>query len=501
MNESIVTLPDLFPKQKLAWESAATDILYGGSTRSGKNVLGNYMLIRFGAECPGFEADVIRKNWDDVKKSILEGDFGLRALLDPWVWAKQVEITEEQIRFLFNGSRIYLRHLADERAQSKSQGLARDLKWLDECTQIDERSIRWERSWTTTAPGKLAKFPERYRKKFPFFFQTGNPIGPSQGYYRTNYVKARPKYEIEEVAGFLRQYIPARVEDNPFQDAKVVRARLAEIGDAETADALLNENWDALVGDFIREYNYDLHSIPDLIPPDYAIKWRAYDAGGNDPDFVLWFAIADGRPWKTLAGESITLPRGAIVVYREWNGCDPEKPAKGLGLTEQEICQIINSLTTEPNVMATVTDSWAFARKGSHIIANEFLRYGVPLSRANTDRELGWKRVKSLFRGRVVRGGQIPMLYICEGCRYLHDYVPQLQRHKLNPNDAVEDGEATHACDTLRIGCMVLEMVKDAPPTQGAIDRYIAEPQEQTVADVLKQIEKDSSERGRRRRR
>ncbi len=55
------------------------------------------------------------------------------------------------------------------------------------------------------------------------------------------------------------------------------------------------------------------------------------------------------------------------------------------------------------------------------------------------------------------------MVYFCECCRKARDYIPALARHpsEARKEDAVEHGEATHACDAIRYACMVHSIIKD----------------------------------------
>lgn len=402
----------------------------------------------------------------------MEGTHSFPALLSSWVKDGFCKINQTEIKFE-NGSQISLEHCADERILSKHQGIERHVRVFEEAAQIKERYIRWLRAWVTMSEDMLARVPDKWKGMFPRIIYTSNPIGVSAGYFRREFVKARPREAIERVSdlegGFLRQYIPARVEDNPSEDADRTRARVSGIADEATADALLNENWDAPVGDFIREFREQVNGrpynvVPDFMPPPHWLKFRAFDWGSAEPFCVLWFAISDGENFTDHLGRERWFRRGCVCVYREWYGNNPAKPAEGCGLTNKEIAAGILARTTEITTNVTVTDSLPFQNRGAELMADEFAKAGVPLTLGATERIAGWKRVKDHFTG--IDG--FPMLVICESCTNLRDYVPALQRHKTKMEDAVEDGEATHACDTLRLGVMTRPRVKDAPRADDA---------------------------------
>lgn len=415
----------------------------------------------------------------------MQGMWSFPVLLSSLEKERLVKINQTEIEF-WHGSRISLEHCQDDRVLSKHQGVEKHVRVFEEATQIKERHIRWLRAWVTMSKEMLERVPEKWKGRFPRIIYTSNPIGISAGYFRREFVNARPKESIEKApaseGGFLRQYIPAKVEDNPSEDAERTRQRVSGIDDEATADALLNENWDAPVGDFIREFNRSIHCVPDFLPPSHWTKFRAFDWGSSDPAYVLWFCISDGEPFKDHMGRERWFKRGCLIVYREWNVCNPNKPSEGLGLTNKEICEGILARTSEMTTGLTLTDSLPFQTRGSgELMAEEFFRHGVPLTRGNTDRHIGWKRVKDLLRGI----DNVPMLQICEGCPWLLDYIPALQRHKTDPEDAVDSGEATHACDTLRLGCMTRPVIGDKRVLTNE-DMRQAWRQKPTMKDVMK---------------
>jgi hypothetical protein len=453
----------------------------------------------------GLQSDIFRLVEADVIKNHMEGPNSFPDLLSTWEREGLVKITQTAIRFLFTGSQISLEHCGSDDVMKKHQGIPKHVRVFDEATQIAERRIRWLRAWVSmpedmkdALPDQLrGTYPhlsdEQLREFFPRIYYITNPIGISAGYFRRNFVKAMPRLSIvrapDNDGGHLRQYIPAKVEDNPSEDAEAVRRRVSGLGDEAMSDALLNENWDAPTGDFFKEFREEIHVIPDLIPPEHWTKWRSFDWGHTEPFAVLWLAVSDGEEFLDQLGRRRWLRKGAVVVYREWYGCKPEAPSEGLGLSNVEIAQGIVKRTHEKpgfSTWLTVTDSLPFQARGGVLMADEFRDNGVALIRGNTARMIGWKHVKDYLIGV----DDYPMLGICESCVYLRDYLPALQRHKANPEDAVESGEATHSTDTLRLGLMVRPSIRTAPVAQQS------KPGSITPETIIKRLEQGNNASG-----
>ena len=99
---------------------------------------------------------------------------------------------------------------------------------------------------------------------------------------------------------------------------------LQGLGSPALVNALLKGDWDSIVGNFFPEYDETVHVVPDFKPPKHWFKYRTVDWGHSEPFNCLWFAVSDGEEF-TDAGKKYWFPRGALIVYREWYGCDPEQ--------------------------------------------------------------------------------------------------------------------------------------------------------------------------------
>lgn len=476
-------LPEPHPKQLFAFNTQANELLYGGATRGGKSFFVRWAYCNWCAAVAGLQCDIFRLNFDDVIADCMDGDYSFPMLLNPLERRGLVKINQTEIKF-WNGSLISLEHASTpDKVMLKHQGIAKHCRAFIEASQISASLIKWLRAWVTIPermrdmlPEQLAPLypeipPAELRNFFPKIIYATNPIGPSAGYFRKNFVKAVGPYKIhtapEDDGGHRRQYIPAKVEDNPSEDAAATRRRVMGMGDPAIADALLNENWDAPIGEYFRQWDDNLHAVPDFTPPTWWFKFRTFDWGSSDPFAVHWWCVSDGQAFKNSAGEEIWFPRGSLIAYREWYGAQENDSGKGIEMRNEHIARGIVERTLETNKggWLTICDSKPFQDSGmskddgKRKISTDFADNGVMLTLGNTARIHGWK----LMRDKLIGKDGDPLFYVTYGCKYLRDYIPALQRHKLKPEDAQEEGEATHACDSARYACTTWEVVKDKP--------------------------------------
>lgn len=374
-------------------------------------------------------------------------------------------LTVPEAGFFALSNSIIVSNCQDERQFSSAQGVEKHVLIIDEATQLSERLIRFFRGWVRMSKEMQATLPAQFKGKFPKIIYTANPIGVSVGFFRREFVKARPAFYIEEVEGFKRQYIPSRAVDNPSVDLEAHKGRLAGIGDAAIAKALAEGDWDAPVGDFFPEYDESRHVIPDVDIPNHWFRFRTFDWGTREPFAVHWWAVADGVTPIEYQGHKLWIPAGAYVVYREWYGCNEDKPAEGLALRNEDMATGILQRSTDIDTkVVTLTDRLPFQDRGGVTIAETFFKCGVPLMLADCSRVPGWSQLRSRLIGKLVDTNDkrpTPMIFLTASCRWAREYLPALSRHPTKGEDAVESGEATHVCDSLRMGAMARARIKE----------------------------------------
>lgn len=411
----------------------------------------------------------------------MQGDFGFPVLLNQWARDKLVTINQTEVKF-WNGSLIQLNHCFTDAALTKHQGVPKHVRVIDEAGQIPERRLKWLKLWMTMSNVSKEKIPLEWRGRFPKIIYLMNRLGVSRNYFRKTFVMSRPKYAIEKVGAFTQQYIPAAVRDNPSEDADTTIERVNEAADSATAKALLSEDgWFAQTGSYFDMWDIDRHVVRDFIVPDFWLRYRTFDYGSHEPWACIWVAVSPGITVHEETPYERYLPRGCLVVYREWYGCKAEHP-KGerdhmttnlapQGWSNADIANGVIDRTEERfDGQPTFTDGFPFNNLGGHTIADDFNKNGLELTKGDTDRKQRGAQTASRLAGKKLIAGsdeKWPMLVFFESCKYCQDYMAAIERHEDEGRlwDYKEKGEPTHIVDCVTLACMVHPIVKDAEPT------------------------------------
>jgi hypothetical protein len=313
----------------------------------------------------------------------------------------------------------------------------------------------------------------------------GNPGGIGHSWIKKYFIDPAPKgLKLIDDGNSQRMYIPSRVTDNPelLRNDPEYIDRLKRVGNEQLVKAWLEGDWSIIAGAYFPEFSLDKHVVPAVNLPKHLFRYRTFDWGGAEPFFVHWIAVSDGQEFLA-GGKKYWFPKGALIFYREWNGCDPKKPSHGLRMRNEEIAKGILLRTYEPNVDITLTDSLPFQSRGGPTIASVFHNNGVTLTQADTDRITGWVHV----RDRLIGVDDYPLIYVFETNIYTIQYFAALQADDRNPEDAVQSGEATHCMDGVRYGCAAFPVIKSLPEPEKPI--IVNQP---TFNEVMKYAKKRS---------
>ena len=459
---------ELWPRQLEAFETNATEYLFGGSSRGGKSHFVRVALVAWCLGIPKLQCVLIRKKFDDILSNHVNGPSGFRDLLSALTASGQARVTQDAVTFS-NGSMITFKHCQDERQFDSAQGVGTHVLVVDEATQIGERLLRFFRGWVTMPNEMKESLPDWAQGRFPRIIYTANPIGPSVPYFRRYFVEARKPFEMERVGAFIRQYIPSLVTDNPSEDAEAARGRLMEIGDTALATALIEGDWHALQGDYFPEWNEDRHVVASFTPPSWWFRFRSMDLGYAEPFACYWIAVSDGEVFHDSQGRERWFPRGSFIFYREWYGCDATDSSRGLRMRNEDIAAGIYSRSdANERSVITLTDSLPFQDRGGLHVPKVFADNGVPIVQGDTSRVIGWNQMRARLIGQDFSGERVPLIYFTDDCTAARDYIPALTRHpsETKKEDAQEHGEATHSCFVA--GTMV-----QTPQGQRAIESLI----------------------------
>lgn len=472
----------LHPKQWEAFETKATECLYGGAAGGGKSHLMRICAVVWCTSIPGLQVYLFRRIRDDLNKNHMEGPKGFRAMLASWVEQGWCSIVEDEIRF-WNGAKIYLCHCKDEKDIYKYQGAEIHVLLIDELTHFSEMMYRFLRNRVRMVGIVL---PPQYVGQFPRILCGANPGNVGHLWVKTTFVTSATPMKLRSMpandGGMLRQYIPARLEDNPSMtvDDPGYEMRLEGLGSATLVRAMRWGDWDVIEGAFFDCWNPLRHVVrPFEIPKDW-VRFRSGDWGSAKPfSFGWWAIVAD-----TYRTETVILPRGCMVRYREWYGMQSGKPNVGLKLHAEKVGEGLCGLEkNDAPVSYGVLDPAAFSQDGGPSIAERmFTGSGskILFRRADNARVPGrgamggWDQVRSRMIGD---GDGRPMVVCFSTCFDSIRTIPALQHDTARPEDLDSDME-DHAADEWRYACMSRPWNRDlhnVEPIRGTTEMTMAE--------------------------
>jgi len=484
MQNNVVNF-DLQEKQSICWTSPATEILYGGSAGGGKSHAMRVIAIMLAFSVPNLQIYLFRRVFADLIKNHVEGATGFRSLLAPWLKQKQVKITEEEISFQ-NGAKIYLCHCQHEKDVFKYQGAEMQVILIDELTHFTEKIYKFLRGRARLG-GVVV--PDSLKHKLPLILCGSNPSGIGHEFVKQMFIDNCEPLQVRKMSneegGMLRQYIPARLADNPIlmQNDPLYADKLMGLGGA-LAKAMLEGDWDAIEGAYFDNYDASIHSIEYVNVPNSWYKIRAFDWGYSRPFCVLWGAVSDGS-LVDCGGIKRSFARGSIIVYREFYGCTG-KANEGLKINVPEISKTIKELQMGEKMDAMVADPAIFDVSSGESIANQFEKQGIGWLPADNKRVNGWQQIRARFTGN--EDGQ-PLLYITKNCRNLLRTLPLMQYDNSKPEDLNTDLE-DHAVDTLRYLCMSRPIVPAEIKRPMTLEESIAK--ELEVQKLIDEIKKQN---------
>lgn len=474
---------NLHDKQQEAFDSEATEIMYGGAAGGGKSHLMRMSAITWCAEIPGLQVYLFRRIRDDLVKNHMEGPSGFREFLAGWVECGFVQIVEDEIRF-WNGSKIYLCHCKDEKDRFKYQGAEIHLLLIDELTHFTDKIYRFLRNRVRMVGISL---PEKYKGRFPRIICGANPGGVGHQFVKMTFIDGVVPMAVVKAAnsegGMMRQYIPARLEDNPSMSEgdPGYELRLAGLGSEALVRAMRWGDWDIVEGAFFDLFSRDRHVLRAFEIPDSWMRFRAGDWGSAKPFAFGWYAVC---PDRFVAPCGRVIPRGAMVKYREWYGCKRDSGGKfipdlGLKMDAGPVGAGVKARDLGDKIEYGVLDPAAFSTDGGPSIAERMAQAGALFRRADNKRVTargamgGWDQMRGRLRGND--DGEA-MLFFFETCIHSIRTIPALQHDEDKPEDLDTTAE-DHAADETRYACMSRPWVPHvsdvAPITQGwQIPRY-----------------------------
>ncbi len=408
-------------KQKDFFLARTRHIAYGGARGGGKSWAMRRKCLLLALHYPGIQILLMRRTFAELEGNHIRP---MQAELAGAMKSGVVKYLESKRLFRFyNGSIIKMGYCDAEKDVYQYQGQEYDVVALEEATQFSETQMQF-----------ITTCNRSTRKDFhPRMYYTCNPGGVGHAWVKRLFVDRmyRNKERAEEYT-----FIRASVFDNKvLMDANPEYIEMLENLPEMLRRAHLEGDWDALMGQFFREWRRDKHVCEAFEIPTHWRRFRAMDWGYNDPCCVLWFAVN---------------PEGRVYVYDEYY--------KRQTLAH-EVASIVKKRSESEKIAYTVASPDMWQKRGTLLlgdggffgenIAEVFQKNGVPVMPADNSRMVGWQRVREYLRDAP--DGE-PYVQVFSRCTNLIRAMPLLQFDETNREDAA-DGE-DHAPEALRYGLM-----------------------------------------------
>lgn len=261
-----------------------------------------------------------------------------------------------------------------------------------------------------------------------------NPGGRGGAWVKDFFIDKTP--DLEEFPNYHPEYwafFPAHLRDNPYVKVGGYTESLGELRDARKRQ-LLDGDWTVFEGQFFDEWQEAKH-VRDLGPIAMECpRFLSMDWGHNAPGVVLWWVV---------------LPDGHYHIDDEFkfNG------DVGTKLTVKDVAAVIRDRCRDLGLQRVPTTwldpaCWQHTGQIGESIADTFIRWRIPVAKANNERINGWNRCHELLRAAP---DGIPWLTVAPRCTYLRRTIPMQLQSKLNPDDMNTTGD-DHGCDAWRYG-------------------------------------------------
>ena len=325
---------------------------------------------------------------------------------------------------------------------------------IDELTHFSEPVYRFLRG-RCRLPGIMV--PEGDHA-LPLILCGANPGGPGHNWVKRTFIECAEPYAVrqmpKEEGGMFRQYIPAKLEDNPSLNREEYEARLSGLKSPVLVKAMLDGSWDIVAGGMWDDvWDPEIHIVePFEIPHSWRVD-RSFDWGASKPYSVGFWAESDGTDVKLPDGNILHTVRGDLFRIGEiygWNGT----PNEGTGDPPRRVAQMILEKERELGLRGRVkpgpADNSIFDSAGCVSIASEMERAGVRWNRSDKSpgsRRRGWVLLRQMLLN--AKNGEAASLRVFPSCTHFIRTIPVLQRSSRDPDD-IDTAAEDHTADETR---------------------------------------------------
>lgn len=420
--------------------SEADEVLYGGAAGGGKSYALRAWGVRYCMTYPNANIVLFRRTYRELEETHI-----VKLKTEVPTAVATYHPASHYLEFK-NGSKLWLRFCEKDEDARSYDTAEYDAMLFDELTHFTFFQYTYLlsrcRSTQPWWPG-------------PRIRSGATPLGLGHGWVKERFVDAKVdgkrrvlpfevwKSPVAE-GGMTRQFIPAKVADNPSIDPEYL-TRLKGLPEEEYRAKALGD-WSVPTGQFFTRWRDDIHIIePFNIPPDWD-KWICHDYGFNAPMATLWLARPPGTGtyffYRERYGPGIKHEQQVTDAYDATDAIAEKLKAVVLDP------QLFKAVNVKGDRLAPMSDDWrdAFSKICSV----------VP---GKNDRVPGWSLMRTLIDWKEGPNGKVivaPRLYVFSTCRNLARTLPLLVVDDHNLEDVDTDGE-DHAPDAARYGLMHAE--------------------------------------------
>ena len=459
---------NLLPKQNDVLHSPAEEILFGGAAGPGKSHLLRVLAIIYCSQIPGIQVYLFRRLSPDLEANHMDGPTGFRALLQPFQDSGHVvSMGGKPITIDWaNGAKIHLAHCAHEKDRYKYQGPEFHVLLIDELTHFTDKIYRYLRgrlritdSENVDSDAPSLEIPEGFPFVVPRIVCGSNPGNVGHNWVKSTFIDGHPELEIhrtsKEEGGLLRQFVPAKLADNPFIDQDKYLGQLHGLGDAALVKAMAEGDWNVVSGGIISDIWHMLTKDKLIIEP-FAIphSWevfRAFDWGSSKPFSVGWWARSNGEDVTLRDGSTKSYPVGTMFRVHEWYGCARDDQGKrrqneGLKMLAADIAKGIKEREAffSFKVQPGPADSSIYNSENGMCIADDMADEGVDWTKADKSpgsRVNGAELIRTMLSASLANPMEDPGLFVFNHCRDFIDLMPVMQRDDIKTDDVDTDQE------------------------------------------------------------
>lgn len=461
-------------QQTVAFNSTATEMLYGGAAGGGKSHLMRAAAILWCLEIKGLQVFLFRRLSDDLVKNHMIGAGGFYELLEDYLTSgvARYNASKNYIQF-YNGSRIWLCHCQYEKDMYKYQGSEIHVLMIDELTHFSEKIYRYLRGRCRL--GGLS-IPPKYKSLFPRILCGSNPGNVGHTWVRRSFVNNGAPLSITTMpskeGGMKRQFIPALLDDNPTlkESDPDYLEKLEGLGDPALVKAMSTGDWDIVAGGAIDDlWDVNKHRIQRFPVPSNWYVDRSFDWGSTAPFSVGWWAEANGEEVELPNGETFCPPKGSIIRIGEWYATEELGTNKGLKMGSLEVAEGIkireanmlqnNWVTKYPEPGPADNSIFSTDDKSIDSISEQMRKKGVRWTKSDKSkgsRKSGLQLLRDRLKNTKNNNG-LPGIYFMDNCKATFELLPVLPRDEKDLDD-VDTAAEDHIYDEIRYKCLDLKV-------------------------------------------